>query len=567
MDEAELLAQVFPGDTEMAHRMRRHDWSDSVLGPVSAWPQSLRTVLHIMLSSQHPMFLWWGPELIQFYNDGYLPSFGRDRHLHALGARGKEFWSDIWSIIGPEVEGVMERGISTWHTDHLVPIFRNGRMQEVYWTYSYSPVLHEDRSVGGTLVIVQETTSRVLTERRMTMLHVLAERMATEGETVAKDWQLAAEVMHQNDGDFAFALLYAFDDSGPILRLAGKSGIVPPELCPPTLDTSAGEANQLPWDVTSSLDLRRATVVSSLSSRHPALISERWQEPVDTAMVLPIALNTLERPLGVLIAGISPRLELDAGYRNFIGLVASQLASEISNRRVLEDMKAAGSMKDQFLSLVSHELRVPISTVVGSGLMLLKYSEVLSDEDRKQALEGVVAEGERVQRVIENLLLITRMEASAHSPFRDVPIETIISRQVEALAQRRPERRITVTEAASQVRVTGEETLIGMVLENLIGNADKYSPPDTPIEVSATARDDGMLEVRVRDFGIGVSASDAGNLFSPFFRSADARQYATGMGLGLAVCKRIVDAHGGQIWVERRPGRGTDFVFTLPLAR
>ena len=111
------------------------------------------------------MFLWWGPELVQIFNDGYLPSFGttgRDRA--ALGARGRDHWAEIWPIIGPQIEKVMTNAEATWHEDQLVPIERNGRIDDVWWTYGYSPVRNDDGNVGGVLAVVQETTARVLAE-------------------------------------------------------------------------------------------------------------------------------------------------------------------------------------------------------------------------------------------------------------------------------------------------------------------------------------------------------------------------------------------------------------------
>src|SRR5689334_22078850 len=98
----------FAGVGVMSELMRDHDWATTSLGPPAGWPRSLHTILHALLTSRHPMFLWWGPELIQFYNDGYRPSLGDDRHPAALGARGREFWTDIWPIIGPEIEDVMQ---------------------------------------------------------------------------------------------------------------------------------------------------------------------------------------------------------------------------------------------------------------------------------------------------------------------------------------------------------------------------------------------------------------------------------------------------------------------------
>jgi signal transduction histidine kinase len=110
------------------------------------------------------MFLWWGKELTQFYNDGYRPSIGSDKHPKALGQPGRQCWPEIWHIIGPQIEGVMSRGESTWHEDALVPIFRDGKLEDVYWTYSYSPVRDAQGVIRGTLVTCSDTTGRVMAE-------------------------------------------------------------------------------------------------------------------------------------------------------------------------------------------------------------------------------------------------------------------------------------------------------------------------------------------------------------------------------------------------------------------
>ncbi len=133
---------IFIGNSEMAVLMRSFDWSQTSLGAVETWSQSLKTTLNILLTSQHPMFLFWGEDLIQFYNDAYRPSLGADKHPQALGNRGKEFWNEIWhDVVEPQIDAVMKRGESTWNEDQLVPMIRNGYLEEVYWTYGYSPVV------------------------------------------------------------------------------------------------------------------------------------------------------------------------------------------------------------------------------------------------------------------------------------------------------------------------------------------------------------------------------------------------------------------------------------------
>jgi hypothetical protein len=173
--QRETLDDVFGEGGELGALCRGLDWSATALGPVAGWSQSLRTIASTMLRTRHPMFLFWGPALVQIYNDGYRPSLGEGgRHPRALGMRGAEFWTEIWDIIGPQIEDVMTQGTATWHEDQLVAIERNGRIEEVYWTYSYSPVRDDDGSIGGTLVVCQETTQRVIAERRLRTLHRMA---------------------------------------------------------------------------------------------------------------------------------------------------------------------------------------------------------------------------------------------------------------------------------------------------------------------------------------------------------------------------------------------------------
>jgi PAS domain S-box-containing protein len=162
---------LFDGPGEMRALCRAFDWASTPLGPSTGWTQSLRTTVGILLASRNPMFLWWGPELIQLYNDAYRPSFGAEgRHPRALGMRGRECWTDIWDTIGPQIEQVMATGAATWHEDQYLPIERNGQLEDVWWTYSYSPVRDDDGSIRGTLVVCQETTQRMLGEREREQL-------------------------------------------------------------------------------------------------------------------------------------------------------------------------------------------------------------------------------------------------------------------------------------------------------------------------------------------------------------------------------------------------------------
>jgi PAS domain S-box-containing protein len=198
--------RLFAGPGEMRALCRAFDWSSTALGPVSGWPQSLRTAADIVLGSRNPMFLWWGPELVQLYNDAYRPSLGQDRHPRALGMRGKEFWTDIWEAIGPQIEQVMATGEPTWHEDQYLPIERNGRLEDVWWTYSYSPVRDESGRIAGTLVVCLETTSRMTAERDRARL--LAETSAAE-QRAARVLERVADEHLTMDADFRIRTLNA----------------------------------------------------------------------------------------------------------------------------------------------------------------------------------------------------------------------------------------------------------------------------------------------------------------------------------------------------------------------
>lgn len=161
--------EFLAGGGEMGAHIRAKDWRSTPLGPPDDWPPELRLVIRIMLTTNHPIFIFWGPELRCFYNDAYSHSIGPERHPVSLGEKGREVWDEIWDEIGPQIDFVMAGKGATWHRDQLIPITRHGRKEDVYWTYSYSPI--DDPSaphgVGGVLVICTETTQRVVMEQTL----------------------------------------------------------------------------------------------------------------------------------------------------------------------------------------------------------------------------------------------------------------------------------------------------------------------------------------------------------------------------------------------------------------
>lgn len=156
------FSEFLSGGGEMGSIIRSHDWSSTSIGAIDTWPQSLLTTLSIILNSNFPMFLFWGKQHLCFYNDAYRPSLGNEgKHPSAIGKCGKEVWPEIWNNISPLIDEVKAGGKASWSEDQLLPIYRNGKLEDVYWTFSYSPVKAESGKVGGIFVTCMETTEKV----------------------------------------------------------------------------------------------------------------------------------------------------------------------------------------------------------------------------------------------------------------------------------------------------------------------------------------------------------------------------------------------------------------------
>jgi signal transduction histidine kinase len=243
-------------------------------------------------------------------------------------------------------------------------------------------------------------------------------------------------------------------------------------------------------------------------------------------------------------------------------------SSDITDRKEAEEsareaIEQSMALKDQFLGLVSHELRTPITTILGNSLLLLRRNGNLAADSQKQALRDVSSEAERLQRIIENLLLLTRVDVAEHVETEPVRLHPLIAQAVEVFTRRNTRRAISVTTEGDIPIVLGHSDFLALVIDNLITNADKYSQPDAPIEIIVRSNAGEAVEVCVRDRGIGLDEEDVEQVFSPFYRSPRARNQAKGIGLGLAVCKRVMEAQGGSIRAVSRPEGGSDFIFTL----
>jgi signal transduction histidine kinase len=216
---------------------------------------------------------------------------------------------------------------------------------------------------------------------------------------------------------------------------------------------------------------------------------------------------------------------------------------------------------------VSHELRTPITTIYGLSKTVRQHGRSLDPDVFDRAIEDIEAEADRLHRLVEDLLVLSRAERGAVEVAGEpIGLGRLLRRLVLAESARLTGRQIELDGEAALPLVVGEETYVEQVVRNLITNAAKYSDPSTVIRVSAAAEDDEVV-VRVTDEGIGMSEQDQAHAFELFYRSSSASRFASGAGIGLFVCRQLVEAMGGRIWLRRHEPVGTEVGFALPALR
>lgn len=515
------------GGGEMGALIREFDWANNELGPPQHWPQPLKTALRILLTTGHPMFIWWGPNLIQFYNDPYRRSIGPERHPSALGQAGHECWAEIWDIISPQINYVLEGNGYTWNENHLVPITRSGQREDVYWTYSYGPI--DDpaapNGVGGVLVVCAETTETI----KEVEANQLAERR----------WRERFDHMV----GFICILMgpeLVFEYANPqYLKLIGQRDII---------GKTIGDA--LP----EVIDQGFVTLLEK--------VYETGEPYKGTATPV-----QLLQPNGKL-----EQLYVDFLYQpiqdkagKVIGILAdgSDVTERVlSSQRLLADDRR----KDEFLAMLAHELRNPLAPVRNVAELLIRSTT--AESEYRVLGEMLSRQARHLTRIVDDLLDVSRItQGKIELQYETVCLHDALRLAIETVKPEADKKQLALVyeKQGAGIYAKADLTRIVQCFTNVLTNSIKYS--DVGAITIGLSVEDGNAKVQISDQGIGISETMLSNIFEMFVQVENSLDRANGgLGIGLSVVKSLLAMHGGSIKAESEGlGHGSRFTLYLPL--
>lgn len=331
MNQAEGTPPVFlTGGGEVGKLMRAYNWSGNPLGFPSEWPQSLKTAVSMVLRSSYPMFIWWGPQLINIHNDAYIPLMG-NKHPAFLGKPANELWSEIWEeSLLPMKNRVFDQQESIYGQELMLLLERKEFAEESYFNFSYSPIIDENGQVGGLFCACHEETNRVLQQRRLLSINELNSNILPEKDN-ARVGHVAIDVLGKNFKDIPFAAFYLIDADQPVARLINCSGIFPKNRPFDDRVSLTEEATPDFWQIRKAYATGEPVLIQDLKNKVTGLVRSLTKRLPEKAFVVPIQPSGQEKRAGILLFGLNPHRDFDDEYRNFLVMAGSQIASAIGN--------------------------------------------------------------------------------------------------------------------------------------------------------------------------------------------------------------------------------------------
>ncbi|MFC4638362.1 ATP-binding protein [Deinococcus hohokamensis] len=546
--------EIFVGEGEMARRMLERDWASTPLGPPQQWPQSLKTIVRVMLTSRFAMWMAWGDDLTFFCNDAYRPTLGV-KHTWALGARSDVVWAEIWKDIGPRIDHVMTTGEATWDEGLLLFLERSGYPEETYHTFSYSPLADDASTITGMLCVVTEESERVIGERQLRVLRDLAARL---NDARTRDEVFAAVGACLNDEAHDVPAALALLGEGSELQPVFRSGWL------------AQGSPAADWPLAQVLEQLTPALLDPL----PAPLSAGANGPSSyRALALPMAQPGAVRAAGVFVVGLNPYRPLSEAYRGFLNLFVGQVAAGLANAaeyeaglRRAEALAALDRAKTAFFANASHELRTPLTLILGPLEDLLTGEAGELAPAQRATLDMAHRNALRLLRLVNGLLDFSRLESgraqASYTPTDLAAFTADLASSFRDAMERAGLQYVVETDTLPDPVYLDPELWEKVVL-NLLSNAFKFTLAGQ-VAVSVRA-EGGWAVLRVSDTGVGVPPAEVSRLFERFHRVEGQRGRSfEGTGIGLALVREIVELHGGSIEAQSEEGQGTTFTVRVP---
>ncbi len=547
----------------MAMLMRSHDWSATSLGSPSDWTQPLRTIIRLLLNTRHPMFVFWGPKHICFYNDAYSVSIGPERHPVSLGQPGHEVWAEIWDTIGPQIEQVMSGGGATWHENQLAPITRHGRREDMYWTYGYSPIDEPNAAtgVGGVLVVCTETTAQVLAQKQQAAREA-ASQVERHGLNQMFD-QAPSFIAMLSGPEHRFELA-----NQAYLRLIGKRDILGrtvAEVVPESIEQGYLILLDQVFRSGEAFVSKGAKLV--FNSEPGALLNERYLD-----FIYQPVKNDDGAVTGIFVEGadVTDRALAEAALRELNETLEQRVAAETSARikseaalRHAQKMEAVG----QLTGGIAHDFNNMLQAIMG-GITLARR-RIADGKSAKAAmfLDSAYGAAERAAVLTQRLLGFGRRQALDPQPL----IVNALIRGLEPLIQRTVGAAITVEvqmqDECWPVRTDAnqlENALLNLAInarDAMQENGGRLTIQTLHVALSKAetrgwegAAPGEYVRITVSDTGTGMSPDVLAHAFEPFYTT---KPSGKGTGLGLSQIDGFVRQSRGVVALESTFGVGT----------
>jgi PAS domain S-box-containing protein len=514
------------GNSRMAEVIRTHDWSLSPLGAIEDWSEALLLSANLMLSCAFPSLVFWGKELLQLYNDAFIPLLA-ERHPSGLGQTAQECWGDAWQIVGPNLKRVMQDGETVFHENTVVPIVRDGRLQDIRWTYSYSPIFGEGEDALGVFVVCQDITSEVTAARE------LRKREEGSRESVKRLGELAAIIASSED----------------VILSKDLNGIIT------SWNDAATQLFGYSAEEMIGVSILKLIPEHLHSDEQTILDNIRAGRRIEHFETVRRAKNG--RLIDVSLT-VSPIKDEEG---RVIG--ASKILRDVSSRKRIEQsllqaekIAATGRMA----ATIAHEVNNPLAAVM--NLLYLLRGKITDDEGR-----GFLATAEeelgRVSHIAKQTLGYYREHAAASlASVSDIAKHALAIYEARCTAASIKVRK-SISPSTKVVLRRGE---MMQVISNLIANSIYAMPHGGTLSISvcdAPSGGNGVV-LTVEDDGAGIAPRDLPKVFDAFFTT----RTTVGTGIGLFVAKQFVEGHGGRISIEsdsESEKHGTTVRVFLPL--